>query len=82
MRWAAKVDRNHNEITQTLRKLGWRCIYLKTPCDLLICRGGQVRLVEIKRDAKAPLTKVQKDLLADGFPLHVVRTVAEASEIR
>ena len=80
-RYRARTDRNHREITQAFRKLGWKVFYTKQPTDLLVYRRGTMLLVEIKSDADAVLTLTQRQLIADGWPVRVVHDVSQIGEL-
>lgn len=77
MRRAAKVDRNHSEIVQAFRRLGYLVADTsrlgKGFPDLLVQKGG-VWLVEVKAP-KGKLTKDQEAFVAQGWKVDVVRTV-------
>jgi Holliday junction resolvase len=63
----ARIDTNHKEIVESLRKLGATVVSLaamKHGCpDLLVGYAGETVLMEIKRDAKAKFTPDQLDFL-------------------
>lgn len=77
---ARRTDANHTEIRQAMRDAGAEVFDLsgcgKGAPDTLVHSGGRLLLVEIKV-AKGKLTTAQTDFHA-RFPVHVVRTAAEA----
>lgn len=81
---AKRVDQNHGEIRETLRRCGWRILDVSDCaglCDLLAHRGGELRMVEVKT-AKGKLTPRQAELIAEGWPIVIVRTIEEAARLR
>lgn len=65
MRRAAKIDRNHNEIADAFRQLGWTVKpvhQLKNFVDILISKNGRTVCVEIKDGELIP----SKRKLTDG----------------
>lgn len=65
MRYAARVDQNKDQIVSALRAAGAYVWDLKLPVDLLVGYAGRTVLVEIKRDGKAPLTKLQRQFFEE-----------------
>ena len=81
---AKRVDANHGAIRDTLRRLGWRILDVSDCaglCDLLAHRGGILRMVEVKT-AKGTLTARQQELMAEGWPIVIVRSVEDALRLR
>lgn len=78
MRRAAKRDQNEPEIVQELREAGWLVMYLDK-FDLLIWHPTQrrLRMVEVKTETGA-LKPSQEKMIAEGWPLEIVRTVEQA----
>lgn len=78
MRRAAKRDQNELQIVKGLRDAGYLVMYL-TAFDLLIWHPmrRQLRMLEVKTET-GKLKPSQEKLLADGWPLEIVRTVQEA----
>ena len=78
MRRAAKRDQNEPQIVQELREAGWLVMYLDK-FDLLIWHPTQrrLRMVEVKTETGA-LKPSQEKMIAEGWPLEIVRTVAQA----
>lgn len=82
MRRRGRVDTNQAEIVEALRSVGWRVqstadIGRGFP-DLVIARGYDVRLVEVKQP-KGRLTADQvKFIIRDGWPVIVLRSVDDA----
>lgn len=79
MRRAARVDANHAEIVSALRKCGFQVLDLSRVgggCpDLLVCRAGKIRLVEVKAP-KGRMTPEQLAFVA-LWPVCVVRSVSD-----
>ncbi len=89
MRRAAKVDGNHGEIVQALRRVGCRVLDLSrvgAGCpDLLVSlpqrgRIPELMLMEVKT-ARGKLTQAQRIFDAAGWPVFVVRSVDEALKL-
>ncbi len=92
MRRAAKIDANHNEIVDALRKAGCAVQSLATVgkgCpDLVVARGGKNYLIEVKDGSKTPS---QRKLRPDEQAWHsywqqfgqvaVAETIEQAFEI-
>ncbi len=77
-RWGTRRDGNEGEIMRALGKVGARYLILDA-FDLLVLFRGQTFMLEVKT-RKGALTDSQRDLLAAGWPLLVVRSVDEALE--
>lgn len=76
-----RVDRNHGEIVDALRQRGWQVLSLADigdgAPDLLVYRVGQpLRLVEVKAKGGV-ITRLQEDFMAKGWPVTIVRSVAD-----
>ncbi len=73
-----RVDQNHSEIVNALRKCGWLVHDTSSQGDgfpdLVCSLRGRVALVEIKF-ARRRLTSNQHRFQAQGWPVHIVRTV-------
>ncbi len=81
-RLRARNDANHTQITHALRDARVEFLEIKYPTDVLaVSREGRPVFVEIKRDGKAKLTKVQA-WLAERFPLHFVRAETPEQTLR
>ena len=82
-RLAAKVDVTHAEVRDTLRRLGYRVLDLSRAgrgCpDLLVAKGDQMWLIEVKRPTGGKLTPAQQDFI-QGWPVPVIilKTAEEA----
>jgi hypothetical protein len=77
-RWNAKRDANEPDIVRALEQVGAKVLRLDS-FDLLVLFRGTLFML----DAKMPTgrtTLAQDDLLADGWPLHMV--VDEISALR
>jgi hypothetical protein len=61
MRYAKRVDQNQDAIVATLRAAGAYVWIIGLPVDLLVGYKNHTWLMEIKRDAKAPMTALQRD---------------------
>lgn len=74
-RYAKKRDASEAAIISALRKVGAQVV----PCDtfdLAVYFRGTVHLLECKT-GKEPLTATQERLIAEGWPLRIVRTPEE-----
>ena len=87
---AAKVDGNQKHIVDFLRRSGCKVLHLhtlKNCCDLLVGYRGKLYLFEVKDGDKPAsqrkLTKGEQSFFDEwqGYPLHVVTSIFEASEI-
>lgn len=82
MRKRARVDTNQREIVEALRAVGWKVTSAASlgggfP-DLVIARGHDVKLVEVKH-AKGTLTAdQQRFIVREGWPVTIVRSIDEA----
>ena len=72
-------DQTEASIVRALRQAGAEVIRLNDPGvpDLLVLRGRQIYLLEIKT-ARGHLTPAQQQRALRGWPVHVVRSVDEA----
>lgn len=82
VRRAARVDTNHAEVVEAFRRQGYLVLSLASHGrgvpDLLIFRPDTgLRLVEVKRDNKATLTKDQLAFIRQGWPVEVVTDASE-----
>lgn len=80
-----RTDQNHADVRDALRKCGWTvldCSGCPGLVDVLAHRRGVLRMIEIKRDAKAKLTPRQAALIAEGWPIVIIRDVNEAARLR
>ena len=84
MKRFGKVDRNHADIVDALRKCGWLVRSLASQGDgfpdLVVARGAVVRLVEVKA-GRGSLTGAQQQFMADGWPVTIVRSVDDVLEL-
>lgn len=82
MRWAVrKVDRNHADLLETLRRLGWDMESTHALPNFVDAVGVHSRLGCVPFEFKAGkngLTDSQQDLLNRGWPLVILRTADEA----
>jgi hypothetical protein len=60
MRYAARVDKNQEEIVAALRNAGAYVWIISLPVDLLVGYKGHTFLVEVKDGSKKRLTKLQE----------------------
>lgn len=93
MRVRAKVDRNHAEIIETLRKCGWY-VYDSSRLgrgfpDLVAAKGERLELIEVK-DGSKPLSarrltpderEVFQGFSAKGVSVRIVTTSEEAMRL-
>ncbi len=82
MSYARRTDATHREVLDTLRSLGWQIVdtsRLAGFIDAVAWHQGRqhLRLVEIK-DVRGNLTLAQVRLLQAGWPIHVLRSAADA----
>ncbi len=77
MRRAAKVDLNHGQIVDAFRASGALVYNIRQPVDLLVYHGGRYQAVEVKDGPRAPLTDAQKQFIAAGWPVTVVRSTGD-----
>lgn len=72
----ARRDENEPEIVAALELAGCR-VKRGNWVDLIAQRGSQTFLIEVKTQG-GRLTGLQRALIADGWQIHVVRTVDDA----
>jgi hypothetical protein len=78
LRHAAREDANRAEIVDALKACGWEVIRLKAPADLLLTKPGRgLKLAEVKTGPKAKFTKAQLAVMARGFEILRLETVAD-----
>lgn len=80
-----RVDGNHAEIVEALRKSGWQVVSLAAVGDgvpdLLAYRPGQpLRLLEVKA-TRGVITRLQEQFMAQGWPITIVRTVDDVLDL-
>jgi len=86
MRRAARVDGNHHEITQALRRVGCRVMSLAalgSGCPDLLVRlpgHGDLMLMEVK-STRGKMNAAQRAFEGEGWPVFVVRSVDEALKL-
>lgn len=83
---ARKADANQREIVWALRTAGWLIRHTHTVplfVDLVAYHParGVIRLIEIKTD-KGGLTRSQADMLTNGWPVAIVRSVDDAIKLQ
>lgn len=77
-RRAAKIDANHVELTEAMRKCGY--LVRSTAAvgrgfvDAIAFRHDRVYLVEFKGE-KGRLTPDQEAFIAEGWPVHIVKNI-------
>lgn len=79
MRRAAKRDTPETEIVKALRSAGCLVMCGSPNPDLIVQRGLQTHLLEVKRRT-GRLTETQEKLIAAGWNIKVVRNIDEAFE--
>ena len=79
-RRAGKRDAIEPSIVGLLRYRGYLVMQLDI-FDLLVFKHGEFWIVEVKSGEKPKLTNHQVKLLADGWPLVVIRSVEEAEAL-
>jgi len=82
MSYGRRVDGNHTEVLEALRKCGWLvhdCSRLPGFVDLVAYHKGRsvLKLIEVKT-AKGALTALQTLMRDEGWPVVVVRSREEA----
>lgn len=80
LRRAARRDSNESGIVKALRDCGYLVKHLNE-WDLVVCRRGAktIYMLEVKT-ADGELKPSQEKMIADGWPLIIVRTPEEALE--
>ncbi len=75
---AHQRDTNEPDIIAAFKRLGWLVIQ-HTAYDLdVVCPRGRQHILAVEvKTKRGTLTKSQKALIADGVPLHIVRSVAD-----
>jgi hypothetical protein len=88
---ARRTDQNHAAIVKALRQCGWLVLdthTLPNGVDAIAYRpgdypGGCFRMLEFKKpDGKLRLTDSQRELLNQGWPIHILRSVDDAIALR
>jgi hypothetical protein len=82
---ARRTDANHRQLLEALRRCGWAVVSTHVVggfVDAVAWHPSRgVRLLEFKQP-KGTLTASQRGLLADGWPVVIVRSVDEAAALR
>jgi hypothetical protein len=65
MRYAARVDKNQEQIVSALRAVGAYVWIIGLPVDLLVGYKGHTFLVEVKNGPRKRLTALQEDFFAN-----------------
>ena len=80
MRYAARVDKNQQDVVKALRDAGCYVYVIGLPVDLLVGYNGQTYLVEIKDGPKKALTRLQQDFFGNwiGGGLHRIESPEDA----
>ncbi len=73
-------DHNEPEIVQAFRHLLWDVVRIREIDLVAKCPYGHTLFVEVKQP-QGRLTKFQRDWLERGFPLEIVRSVADVAEL-
>jgi len=79
--FAARVDRNQEEIITALQRTGWAVERIRQPTDLLIAKAGRMLLCEVKDGPKAKLRPSQQRIIARGFPVIVIRSLDDVERL-
>ena len=74
-----KRDANEREIIDALQSIGAKVIQLDR-FDLLVKYKEKIFLIEVKSKT-GKLTESQQELIDDGWPLNIVRTVEQAYNV-
>ena len=74
--YAKRRDENEPEIVKALEGIGAKVIRLDI-VDLLVNYKGKIYLLEVKTP-EGKLTKKQRELLDDKWPVHIVRDIGGA----
>lgn len=79
-RYAARVDSTQAPIIRALQEAGASVHVIRQPVDLLVGASNRTALFEVKRDAKAPYTPLQRDFMQtwSGGPVFTVWDVEGA----
>jgi len=75
---ARKVDQTQRSIVRALRRAGCLVWCAGGAVDLVVSRGERVFLLEAKTPRVGRLTRTQAQMLAEGWPIAVVRDEDEA----
>ncbi len=81
---ARRTDRNHAELMQVLRDLGWLVAdthALPNWVDATAQRAGAIRLVDFKAP-NGKLTTSQQKLIAQGWLIAFIRSVDDCIQLR
>lgn len=84
MSYARRTDTSHAEIRDALRALGWRVLdvhHFPAFVDLLAYKPSRGYVLVECKTGKGRKTKAQSKLDADGFPVAVLRTAADAARL-
>jgi hypothetical protein len=65
MRYAARVDKNQQDVVKALRDAGCYVYVIGLPVDLLVGYNNHTYLVEIKDGPKKALTRLQQDFFGN-----------------
>jgi hypothetical protein len=77
-RYSVSLDANQGEIVAALRQVGARVLLINGTIDALVWFRKGLYLVDFKSGPKAPRTKAQRALVAEGWPLVFWSSVDEA----
>lgn len=77
MRRAVRRDRNEPGIVKVLRGVGAKVILLDK-YDANVLYRGKVYMMDFKVPKEGRLTTSQRRMIAEGWPLHIVRSPEEA----
>jgi hypothetical protein len=82
MRYAARVDKNQEEIVSALRDAGAYVWIIGLPVDLLVGYKGHSFLIEIKSGSSKRLTKLQEDFFNNWSGSTLVRIDSPEAALR
>ena len=82
MRYAARVDKNQEQIVATLRAAGAYVWIIGLPVDLLVGYKGKTFLVEVKDGPRKRLTALQDDFFNNWSGSTLVRVNGSEAALR
>lgn len=82
MRYAARVDKNQEQIVATLRAAGAYVWIIGLPVDLLVGYKGKTFLVEVKDGPRKRLTALQDDFFNNWSGSTLVRIDCPEAALR
>jgi hypothetical protein len=82
MRYAARVDKNQEEIVSALRAVGAYVWIIGLPVDLLVGYKGHTFLVEVKNGPRKRLTALQENFFKNWFGSTLARIDGPEAALR